>query len=60
MNTRICNITLQEMTEGWYCELQDVYIKYEDDAIEFVRKYGYDDLESAFNDDFIYYTEWAE
>lgn len=55
---RKCDITNKGMNEGWYCECLDTYIKNEADAINFVNNNTYADLECAYNDDFIYYTEW--
>lgn len=55
---RKCTITGQGMNEGWYCEGLDTYIKTEADAINFVNQHTYADLECAYNDEFIYYTEW--
>jgi len=57
---RKCSVTGKGMNVGWYCECQEVYIKNEADAINFVNNNTYADLELAYDDEFIYYTEWYE
>tara|TARA_R110002049_G_scaffold37851_6_gene118421 strand:- start:1164 stop:1391 length:228 start_codon:yes stop_codon:yes gene_type:complete len=55
---RYCSITNEPMTEGWYFEGLDIYVKYEDEAKRICTKYNYATLALAFADDFMYWTEW--
>lgn len=46
------------MTEGWVVNDGELYFKYENDAKAWCITNGYVDLETAFEDDVIYWTEW--
>lgn len=48
------------MFEGWCVQDGEAYIKYESDALKCAKDAGYDDLEEAYEDDFIYYTDWVD
>ena len=57
---RYCSFTHEPMFEGWCVQDGEAYIKYESDAHNYVKAAGYADLDEAFLDDFIYYTEWMD
>ena len=48
------------MFEGWCVQDGESYIKYESDALKCAKAAGYADLEEAYEDDFMYYTDWAD
>ena len=55
---RICSITDEEMTEGWVVNDGELYFKYEKDALAWCIENEYEDIQSAYHDDVIYWTEW--
>ena len=57
---RKCSVTGEGMNEGWYCEDLGTYFKHEADALNFVQGHTYADLECAYNDEFIYWTQWED
>jgi len=57
---RYCSITRQPMFAGWCVLDGDMFIKDERDAIKHVQDVGYYDLEDAYEDEYIYYTEWQD
>jgi hypothetical protein len=57
---RQCSITNEGMNEGWcFGDGQD-YAKYEKDAIQLAKDYGYDSIEDAYEDEACYWTEWED
>lgn len=57
---RKCDATGQGMNEGWVVGDGEQYFKYEDDAKKWAVSAGYANLDEAFDDDAIYWTEWEE
>lgn len=57
---RYCSVTSEPMFEGWCIGDGDAYIKYESDALKAVEEAGFSNLEEAYNDGFIYWTEWHD
>lgn len=57
---RQCDVTLEGMNEGWVVGDGDAYFKYEKDALEWATDVGYANLEEAYEDDAIYWTEWDD
>jgi hypothetical protein len=55
---RICSITGEQMVEGWVANDGEHYFKYEKDALAWCISQEYEDIQSAYNDDVIYWTEW--
>ena len=55
---RICSITNEEMREVWVVNDGELYFKYEKDALAWCIANEYEDIQSAYNDDVIYWTEW--
>lgn len=55
---RICSVTGEEMTEGWVVNDGELYFKYEKDALAWCISQEYEDIQSAYHDDVIYWTEW--
>jgi len=48
------------MNQGWVGDDGCVYFKYEKDALQWCIGRGYRDIDDAYVDDVIYYTEWEE
>lgn len=48
------------MWAGWCVNDGDMYIAHEFDAVIHAMQAGYASLQDAFDDDYMYYTEWTE
>lgn len=57
---RKCDITGEGMNEGWYSEGCGMHFKYEADALQWCIDNGYRDIDDAYADDVIYWTEWED
>ena len=57
---RKCNVTNQGMNKGWVINDGIDYVSKEEDAIAICSDAGYSSMEEAFEDEFIYYTEWTD
>ena len=57
---RYCSITHQPMFEGWCVADGAMYIKYMEDANAHAVIAGYANVEEAYNDDYMYWTDWEE
>lgn len=57
---RSCSITGQGMNQGWVGDDGCMYFKYEKDAYKWCVSRGYRDIDDAYADDVIYYTEWED
>lgn len=57
---RQCSKTGEGMNEGWVFGDGEEYAKYEADAIELAKEYGYDSLEDAYEDNGGYWTSWED
>jgi len=57
---RQCSITGEGMDEGWFSDEADKYFKYEKDALKCCIEYGYKNIDEAYNNDFIYWTQWND
>lgn len=57
---RKCSKTGEGMNSGWVADNGDEYFKNEVDAIHWCHMAGYADIDAAFADDAIYWTEWAD
>ena len=56
---RKCSITGEGMNDGWFVvDESDDYFKYEKDILKICIDAGYENLEDAYEDDFMYYTDW--
>jgi len=47
------------MFDGWVTT-NYIYIKTEGDAIQYAKERGYANLQEAFDDDYMYYTDWND
>lgn len=59
-NKRFCSVTGEEMTEGWVVNDGELYFKYENDATDWCIANDYAGLQSGFDADVIYWTEWED
>ena len=57
---RYCSITNEPMFEGWCVNDGDMYIKQKPDAIKHAIEAGYEGLGAAFEDDYMYWTDWVD
>ncbi len=58
---RYCSITNEPMWEGWYFEgIGFFYAKYEKDALRICQEHDYATLDEAFEDEFMYWTDWHD
>ena len=58
---RYCSITNEPMWEGWYFEgIGFFYVKYEKDALRICQNYDYATLDEAYEDEFMYWTDWHD
>ena len=57
---RTCDITGEGMNEGWVANDGEMYFKYESDALQYCIDQGYRDIDDAYADDVIYWTEWED
>ena len=57
---RYCSITLEPMFEGFCVCDGAMYIKLEKDATAHVIQAGYKDLDDAYEDEYIYFTDWHD
>ena len=57
---RYCDITHEGMWEGWCVADGAMYIKHMNDANAHAVDAGYANLEEAYEDDYMYYTDWFE
>ena len=46
------------MSSGWCVNDGELYFKYEKDAINWAVSNGYKDLQEAYDDEVIYWTDW--
>lgn len=57
---RQCTKTLEGMNEGWVVGDGEEYYKYEADILARCKEAGYDSLDEAYDDEFMYWTEWED
>lgn len=57
---RQCDITGKGMNEGWYAEGCGMHFANESDALQWCIDNGYRDIDDAYADGSIYYTEWED
>lgn len=57
---RKCDITGEGMNEGWVVNDGEMHFKYEADALQWCIENGYRDIDDAYSNDVIYWTEWEE
>lgn len=57
---RQCSVTGEGMNEGWVGNDGEVYFKYANDALQWCIDRGYRDIDDAYADDVIYWTDWTE
>lgn len=57
---RKCDATGEGMNEGWVVGDGDLYFKYERDAMQWCKDNGYNGIQSAFDEDVMYWTEWED
>lgn len=57
---RYCDVTHEGMWEGWCVNDGESYIKHEADALKCATDAGYKDIEQAYEDEFMYWTDWRE
>ncbi len=57
---RQCSVTGEGMNEGWVGDDGCVYFKYGHDALQWCIDRGYRDIDDAYADDVIYWTDWTE
>jgi len=55
---RICSATKEVMDEGWVVGDGDEYFKYEKDALLYANLKGYANLSEAYEDEFMYWTQF--
>lgn len=56
-NFRICGITHEVMNQGWIVRNGEMYIKYEEDMLDWCEQNGYLGYQSAYENDVI---DWAD
>lgn len=57
---RKCDISGEGMGEGYCINEGEVYIKYKDDLLEYIKdKTSYASSDDAYDDDYYYYTDWS-
>lgn len=59
-HARQCSVTGEGMNEGWVGDDGCVYFKYGHDALQWCIDRGYRDIDDAYADDVIYWTEWED
>ena len=58
---RQCSITGEGMNEGWVGGFfGGMYFKYEQDALKWCQSKGYKDIDDAYDNEALYYTEWED
>lgn len=57
---RYCSLTHQPMFEGWCIADGAMYIKHMNDANAHAVGAGYANLEEAYEDDYMYFTDWFD
>ena len=57
---RKCSLTGEGMNKGWVISDGDDYAKYEEGAVELVERMGYNSIQEAYDDNFVYYTTWED
>jgi hypothetical protein len=57
---RQCSVTGEGMNEGWVTDSGNEYFKYEEDALAWCNTHGYNSINEAYENDFIYWTEWYD
>jgi hypothetical protein len=57
---RQCDKTKEGMNEGWVVGDGEAYYKYESDILARCKEAGYADLNEAYDDEFMYWTEWED
>jgi len=57
---RKCSIAGKEMKNGWVVLEGEMYIADEKDVLEYIKKVGYKDIEEAFDEGYIYWTQWID
>ena len=58
---RYDSVTREPMWEGWYFDgLSGSYVKHEHMAIAICKANGYEGLDDAFEDEFVYWTDWND
>lgn len=57
---RICSVTGQGMWQGWVFGDGEFYAIDEMSAQKVATDLGYTDLQDAYDDDAVYWTDWAE
>lgn len=48
------------MHQGWCINDGDMYIKHKLDAVMHAMKAGYASLQDAFDDEYMYWTDWSD
>jgi hypothetical protein len=57
----MCSATGEGMNEGWLTDNDDfLYFKYKKDALKWCTDNGYEDLNDAFLQDAIFWTQWDD
>jgi len=57
---RKCSITGEGMNEGWYAEGCGMYFANEEDALQWCIENDYKDIQEAYDDGSIYWTDWYD
>jgi len=55
---RKCDITGEGMNEGWVADNGVMYFANEEDALQWCVECGYKDIQEAYDDEAIYWTDW--
>jgi hypothetical protein len=55
---RKCDVTGEGMNEGWVAYDGEMYFANEGDALKWCVERGYKDIDEAYEDDVIYWTDW--
>lgn len=53
-----CSITGEGMNEGWVAYDGEMYFANEEDALDWCIENGYEDIQEAYDDEVIYWTDW--
>ena len=55
---RKCDITGEGMSEGWVADNGVMYFANEEDALQWCVECGYKDIQEAYDEEAIYWTDW--
>lgn len=57
---RLCEVTNKGISKGWIVNEGDLYIGDEHNALKHAKANGFESLQEAYDEDFMYFTEWED